>query len=182
MGTNNMRKDLDPEYARSLFCYDPETGLLTRRTDGLRWKAGDRVGYPMHECGYLRVRVGAHDYQVHRIIWLIYYGEWPREQIDHINGVRDDNRICNLRDVDNKTNSRNQSLRETNTSGANGVCWFKARKVWKVSMDLNGRRKHIGYFKDFEDAVEARKQANIQYGYCEGHGKAIDAALEGGGI
>ena len=83
--------------------------------------------------------------------------------IDHINHITTDNRKCNLRVVTYSQNSMNQKKKITNTSGVTGVCWFKRDQNWRVQIVVNEKPIHIGYFDDFEDAVKARKEAEIKY-------------------
>jgi len=102
----------------------------------------------------------------HRVAWALHYGEWPKHEIDHINGNKRDNRIQNLRDVPHLLNQRNRGLRADNTSGADGVSWMKAG-FWRVTV----AGKYLGIFKDFEAAVAARKSAEQAHGYHVNHGR-----------
>lgn len=95
----------------------------------------------------------------------------PDEQIDHINHVRTDNRIVNLRKASNTENSRNASIGSNNTSGALGVWFEKRRNAWVAEIKVDRRKIHIGQFDAFEDAVAARKAAEVKYGFHENHGK-----------
>jgi len=101
------------------------------------------------------------DFLAHRIAWLIYYGEWPKNQIDHINQDPTDNRIENLRDVTQVENLKNQALRSTNTSGYLGVHFEKAKQKYRVRVQINNSSKHIGYYNTIEEAVAARAGAGF---------------------
>jgi hypothetical protein len=84
--------------------------------------------------------------KVHRIAWFLYHGVWPNHGLDHINRVKDDNRICNLRDVPQKVNVRNVGLQVNNKSGYKNVSWDKTRSKWVARKFINGSYKFLGYF------------------------------------
>lgn len=109
-------------------------------------------------------------YQAHRIIWLMYHGELPNHEIDHINGIRTDNRIENLRDVTHKENMKNQRLRSTNTSGVTGVSIHSKSGKWVAQIKVNGDAIYLGSFAQKDDAVSARKKAEHKYGFFANHG------------
>lgn len=170
------------EYLRECFDYDPETGILTWKerprshfaTDkghavALAKFAGKTAGGKTR-FGYLVVRVCATSILVHRAIWAMYYGAWPSKQIDHVNLNRADNRVNNLKEATNLENSHRLSLRNDNTSGILGVSWHRASRTWRVNIEVAGRAIFLGYFKRIEDAAEARKQADIKYGFAHNHG------------
>jgi hypothetical protein len=172
------------ERARQVFFYEELSGKLiwNRRPEeefansrlaniwNQRW-AGKAAGTIDHK-GYLIVCVDSHEYRAHRVVWLMHYGMHAENQIDHINGVKSDNRISNLRDVHNIENSRNRSRRQDNTSGHTGVVWHKTVGKWIANIGVNGRLKYIGVFDRKEDAVAARKAAEILYGFHPNHGRA----------
>lgn len=107
----------------------------------------------------------------HRVVWAMRKGAWPANEIDHINGDPSDNNINNLRDVPHKENLRNQSTGKNNTSGANGVRFYKPRSKWTATICVDGKSCHIGYFDSFDDAVIARKNADSKYGFHNNHGR-----------
>ncbi len=102
--------------------------------------------------------------KAHRVIWKLIHGMEP-EYIDHINGIRSDNRIANLRSVTRDDNARNIGISRNNTSGANGVYWYPRHGKWMVSIRVNGRRKTVGYFADKGAAIAARRVADDIAGY-----------------
>lgn len=145
-------KGVNRETLNKLFIYDPESGLVTRRVFvNSRAKEGDKVGY-MSRCGYLQVRIANSNYPLHRIIWLMVYGYMPESFIDHINRVRDDNRLSNLREVTSYCNMRNSSKQKRNRSGVTGVCETKD-KTWQVSISDFNRPVYLGRYIDFTEAV-----------------------------
>ena len=143
-----------------MFSYDKETGILTPSEGIRRYLMG----------GYIYFRFDDKNWASHRIIWKMETGEDPVE-IDHINGVRDDNRWSNLRSVTPSQNSRNKAIRSNNTSGYQGVSWDKKKEFWKAYITIGGKRVHLGSFKNFDDAVSARKAAEQQNNYHPNHGR-----------
>lgn len=123
-------------------------------------------------CGYRVGRVHGIRYKAHRVAWLLSYGQWPADCIDHINGDRSDNRIANLRDVSKATNARNAKRRVNCTSGVTGVHWNQARQKWRAIIHYNKRCIHLGLFDTIEEATAARQAANDEYGFGEHHGRA----------
>ncbi len=157
------RPELTAEYLRSILHYDQETGIFTRKVrTAHRVKAGDVAGCPDGR-GYLQIRVCSRKYRAHRLAWLHVYGEWPEDQLDHINRDRADNRISNLREVTNKQNGQNASKRSDNKSGHPGVYWDKQKSKWRALITHNQKDIHLGYFENLEDAVAARKAAEKLY-------------------
>ncbi|WP_158235398.1 HNH endonuclease [Caulobacter sp. FWC2] len=116
--------------------------------------------------------INGRDYRAHRIIWLIQTGEWPANDIDHINGARDDNRWVNLRDVSGFENHRNKIISPRNTSGVNGIHYEKARKKWQVRIKSEGRSIALGRFDTLEEAIAARAAADAKHGFSPRHGSS----------
>lgn len=157
------RPELTAEYLRSVLDYDPATGIFTRKVStARRVKVGDVAG-SQDGHGYLRIMVQLRGYQAHRLAWLYTYGEWPKDQIDHINRNRSDNRIANLRDVSHKQNGQNRSKSSHNTSGHPGVAWYKRDSKWQAKIAHNCKDIHLGYFATLEEAIAARKAAEKLY-------------------
>lgn len=113
-------------------------------------KCGDIAGCLIPE-GYVTLKFKSKCYKVHRLIYLYHHGYLP-EMIDHINGIRNDNRIENLRECTNHQNQCNRKLNSNNKSGVKGVYWRKDHKKWCVRPQFNNTRKYIGYFENLEDA------------------------------
>ena len=123
--------------------------------------------------GYRVMGIQGKRFYAHRLAWLWVYGKFPSKEIDHINGNRLDNRIPNLRDVTKQENRKNQKIHKKNTSGVMGVYWSKDRKIWRVKISCNKKQLHIGCYKEFDDAVEARKEAERKYGFHPNHGRVV---------
>lgn len=105
--------------------------------------------------------------------WAYFYmtGEWPLEQMDHINGIRHDNRWGNLRHVSGQENQRNQKRPKSNKSGVVGVFWAKNRKKWMAQIIVDYQKIHLGITKDFFEACCARKSAENDYSFHPNHGR-----------
>lgn len=121
--------------------------------------------------GYRRVQLDHVNYRAHRLIWFYIHGEFPENQIDHINGNRSDNHIENLRDVTSRENNMNQKKYVNNNSGTTGVCWQKQKEKWYAFINIDGKRKHLGYFTNKDEASVVRKAAEVEYGFHENHGR-----------
>ena len=173
-------RQLTPEEA---FACDPGTGFLhweprpedtfaTPRAARI-WNtrfAGKRAG-TVDRNGHRQVKWNGGTHREHRIIWRLVTGEWPKDEIDHINGVYGDNRWENLREASRVENARNQKQRTDNTSGRVGVCFDRERRRWVAWVGLRGRTKFLGRFATKEEAVAARTAAEIKYGFHPNHGR-----------
>lgn len=133
------------ERANELFKYEPETGIPIRKvtTGNNRFHAGTAAGCPSPDD----------------------------MQVDHINHVRDDNRLCNIRLVDNTINSRNASIGKNNTTGVCGVYVDKRRvKKYCAEIKVNKVKRFLGYFDTLDEAAAARREAELKYGFHSNHG------------
>lgn len=148
--------DIELHTLRSLFSYDENSGIVRNKiTRSSNARQGDAVG-SLEARGYLRMKVCGRQIYVHRLVWALFYGEWPANLIDHINGNKSDNRICNLRDVDFQTNVQNITAPTVrNRSGFRGVHWDKYNKKWRASVKFNGRSIFAGLFDDVKEASDA---------------------------
>lgn len=144
---------------KELLHYDPETGVFTWKVDrGSRYKAGSRAG-SVGSYGYREIRLSNKLYKEHRLVWLYVYGVWPEFELDHINGVTGDNRLCNLREATSLENKQNASIRSDNTSGHTGVCWHKRARKWMAYIAVNNKIKYLGLHKTIDEAKEAYLKA-----------------------
>jgi len=114
-------------------------------------------------------------YLVHRLMWLYHYGEWPKEQVDHIDHCGTSNRIENLREASSTINQHNLGKNKKNTSGVTGVFPSYNQKKWLAFVNLQGKTKYLGTFPTLELAAAARQEANILYGFHPNHG--LDLSL-----
>ena len=158
------RNMLTHEMLLEVLDYNQETGIFIWKI-GCRW-CGNKVGYVaryINANGYIVIQVGGKKYLAHRLAWLYMKGEWPSSQIDHINGVRDDNRLINLRDVTSAENGQNQrKAHSSNTTGFLGVRFHKATKKFRAQITLDGKTRHLGTFHTPEIAHAAYITAKRQ--------------------
>lgn len=148
---------------KDLLHYDPDTGIFTwRQYRGHLARVGDVAGRPDGE-GHIQVSVDGRRYHAHRLAWLYVYGTFPKVCIDHINRVRDDNRICNLREATYGENAQNRRPSKSNKSGKSDVMWSNYHGRWRARITINRKRIHLGYFDSFEEAAAARTEAKAKY-------------------
>ena len=158
---------LDAKKARELLRYDPLTGEFRWNPRSGRqgsWCNLDRpAGHISKQSGYLTIRIDKKLHQAHRLAWLLHYGEWPPQHIDHINGLRLDNRIGNLRSVPNAINRQNmRSPRADSQTRVQGVTLDKRRGTFFARIRLNGRSIHLGSFAHADEAHVAYINAKRQ--------------------
>lgn len=143
------------EYLSSRYTYDPETGYIystrSNRVVGFR----NSSGYTTIDLG------GGTTFLAHRLGWFLHHGEWPPHTIDHINGIRDDNRLHNLRLATQQQNLQNRPIFKNNKLGVKGVCLHKGR--YRAQLWRDGRFVLSKYFRTSEEAAAAYRQANIEY-------------------
>ena len=157
-----------------LFTYDRETGVLywrirnsnrTRRS----YVAGSSKG---NNDGYRQVGIKGKVYLVHRIIMMLCFGHIPENaEIDHINHMRDDNRLANLRFATQRENLRNQSVSSKSTTGATGVYFSKSRNKFIAQIKVNRQVHYLGCYNTLEEAAAARAEANLKFNFHNNHGK-----------
>lgn len=147
---------------KELLHYDPETGRFRWLVKFSRQQPGGAAG-TKDAYGYLLIRVERKLHKAHRLAWLYVYGVWPAKGIDHINRVRDDNRIANLREACQSLNSMNRSVTSKSRSGVLGVVWRTDRQKWTAQIRIGYRMVHLGVFKDMAEAVAARQKAEAAF-------------------
>lgn len=148
---------LTAERLRELFSYDPETGIFVCRVSRRRARAGDVAGHISH--GYVAIPIERRIYLAHRLAWLYVHGVWPSGEIDHINRIRSDNRMCNLRDATRAENAQNKPVQRNNKSGYRGVSQYKKTSFWQARIKTNGRQIYLGHFATPEAASAAYASA-----------------------
>lgn len=139
---------------RELIDYNPETGVLTAKVNFSGRQAGSVIGSQTWQ-GYYAFSLFGKKCFAHRLAWLLHYGEWPSQPIDHINGIKTDNSIRNLRLCSLSQNQFNKPTQKNNTTGVKGVYWNKRDKRYVASVQFNGKKYSAGHHKDIESAKEA---------------------------
>lgn len=140
---------------RELFMYDQNTGLFIRNiTMSSRAQKGNIAG-TLCPDGYISISINRKIYRAHRLVWLYCFEEWPSEFIDHINGIRNDNRLDNLREVTKTINAWNTKAHIDNMVGIKGVYFNKQNNNYRAQIRFNGKTVSLGSFKTPEEAKEA---------------------------
>lgn len=147
--------EITQEYLREILTYYPESGLFFwRKSTSTKIKAGQRAG-GIDQNGYVRIRINRRKYQAHRLAWLYVHGVLPPKDTDHINRVRNDNRIGNLRPATRSENKRNSGGAYANSkSGLKGVTQ-RAKGKWRAQYWDGERNVTIGQFETAEAAARA---------------------------
>jgi len=160
---------LTREYLRSILNYDLLTGDFIWRVIRKGVKK-DKIAGGVDSNGYHNIYIDGRNYRAHRLAFLYVLGFIP-EYIDHINQVKLDNRWINLRPTTKSLNARNTKRYNTNTSNHVGVCWVPRYQKWLAQIVVNYKQLYLGRFDDINDAITARKAADIKYGFSDLHGK-----------
>ena len=151
-----IKNHISQEDLVKLLSYNKATGEFVWR-DSAHWKVrGKKAGRIDARYGYIRIGIVRKVYQAHRLAWLYVYNEYPRQQLDHINGDRTDNRIENLRIANTAQNQQNCKKHKDNTSGFKGVSFRKGlKKPWRAAVQTVNKYYHVGYFSTPEEASDA---------------------------
>lgn len=135
--------------------YDPATGTFVR----ISGPCAGKVAGTVQKNGYIRIRVDGKLYYGHRLAWLYMTGEWPNDEIDHVDMDRANNSFANLREASGSENKHNRRKYRNNTSGFKGVSWDKHNGRWLAYIGLNYKKRSIGLFKTPEEAAKAYHEA-----------------------
>lgn len=181
-----LEDEISARMVRDALHYDPETGVFTWREDRplhhfknehgrniwrSRW--GGQIAGRVKSNGYWRIDLFGKQYLAHRLAFIYMNGFIPsEEEVDHLNGIRDDNRWDNLRLVNKGINSRNKGMTSLNKSGITGVCWSNDKGKWRAFGRKEGKAVHLGYFALKEEARAAREEwLSSQEDYTISHGR-----------
>lgn len=146
---------------KEVFSYDPLTGLLSRKIAcGRKGRIGPVKG-TLEKSGYLKIGLDGKQYFAHRLAWAILYGNWPKDSIDHINNIKHDNRLENLRAATTSENGANRFAQNNNKSGFKGVS--AKGKGYVANIRLHGKQVYLGYSTTKEEASKLYKDAAAKY-------------------
>jgi hypothetical protein len=151
-----MTEPIDPARLRELFHYDEDSGLLRWKVDDGKRRIGEIAGTPSPR-GYRGIRLFGTRTYVHRVIWALKTGEWPPQDIDHIDGNPANNRWANLRSASRQQNLANRGRRSDNQAGRKGV--GKSLSRWRARIRTDGVEVHLGSFATREEAHAAYTKA-----------------------
>lgn len=158
-----LRSGITQQRLMEVLHYDPETGeWMWAATLSARRVTGQAAG-GITDAGYRSIRVNGNLFRAHRLAWLYMTGEWPAEQIDHVNGERSDNRWINLRAATEQQNKANTRVSANCKSGVKGVYWNRQRQKWQAKINPNRTQVHLGFFDDIDKAAEAYASAAKLY-------------------
>lgn len=150
------------ERLKKLLNYDKDSGIFTWAKNRGRSSKGSVAGHLSYN-GYVYIKIDGKNYSAHRLAWLYENAQLSDLQIDHINRIRNDNRISNLREVTPLENQQNHSKHKTNKSGIVGVHWCKRDQKWVAGISYKNKSITIGVFNTKEEAAEARTEAKAKY-------------------
>jgi hypothetical protein len=177
----------EQEYLNELLDYQPNTGYLFWKHRSIEkfnsikaykcWNsryAFKKAGMKNKTHGYIYVGVDGKQYLAHRLIWIMVNEIIPSAmQIDHINHIRSDNRIDNLRLVTCQQNRMNTGLLKNSLSDITGVHWCYRENKWRARIKINRKNISLGYYNCKYQAINARKLAERKYNFHENHGAKI---------
>lgn len=176
-----MSKVISPELLKSVVIYEPDTGLFVWKTRPLsmfsdkghsaehtcaRWNtryAGKPAFTAIMNTGYFAGSVNKAKLLAHRAAWCVYYGKWPTDEIDHINHVRTDNRIVNLREATRSENAQNNRSHKDSASKYLGVSLYGRDQVWIAQIYVDGEQKYLGRYHNEIDAARRYDRAAVKY-------------------
>ncbi|MGH6979048.1 MAG: HNH endonuclease signature motif containing protein [Brevundimonas sp.] len=162
------QRDLTADDVRRVLDYDPETGIFRWKDtpelpSNVRSRLAGRIAGSPCTGGYVAIKVGGRLYKAHRLAWLVFFGEWPSSELDHIDRRRAHNAIANLRLADRSTNMGNVAAYRSNVSGLKGVS--KSGRQWRAQITKDRKTVNLGRFATREAAHAAYvKAANDRFG------------------
>lgn len=161
MRTEKIKKTgITQKYLKSILDYNQKTGIFIWKNNRGRIQKGDIAGH-INKKGYMIIMIDYVNFQLHRMAWLYVTGELPKCQIDHINRIKNDNRICNLREANPSQNQWNRKSSRTSVSGFKGVYPLKYGG-FRARIKLFGKHIHLGIFKTAKEAHEVYCKKGVE--------------------
>lgn len=157
-----FNNDLTQEELKSRLALNPKTGVFFRLHATGRHEIGPINNKP-DKYGRIKIRVNGKTYAASRLAWLYYYGEWPKQEIDHRDRNPLNNSIKNLRQASASQNNMNSAMNSRNTSGHRGVHWVKKYQRWQARITAYGKSHHLGYYQSIESACKAYERAHPKF-------------------
>jgi len=154
---------LDADQLRALLHYDLATGVFIWRVSTSSRACAGAVAGTINDRGYRRLQISGKRYYVHRLAWLYVTGEWPTDDIDHIDLNRANNRFSNLRPATRSQNLANTRPRTRNSSGLKGVSWNRNAHKWRADICIDGKTRFLGYFTTPAAAHDAYNSAATEH-------------------
>ncbi len=148
---------LTKDFLKECLSYDPETGLFTWKVKSAKNVKIGSVAGCLKPSGYIHITLNKKTYCAHILAWLYTYGEYPKQDLDHINQVKNCNKIRNLRLASEAQNKWNTGVQANNSSGYKGVSWDCENSKWRVMAMVNGVRKFLGRFDNLTSAITAHE-------------------------
>jgi hypothetical protein len=151
------------EELKAILNYNPETGVFVWRVNRRYNLLTGKIAGCLSAYGYIGIRIYSIRHYAHRLAWLYVNGTWPTKGLDHINRIKTDNRIANLREATDAENAQNTGVFARNKTGCKGVHFDKSRKKYMAFISKDKRFINLGRFDDYDSAVKVRKIAEKQY-------------------
>lgn len=140
---------------KDILHYDQGTGVFT-------WIKNSIVAGTVEKKGYIAIKINRKSYKAHRLAWLYIYGNFPKEQIDHLNGIKNDNCINNLREATASENMLNRKQFKNSSAEFKGISFHKKQQKWTAKIQINKQRIWLGSFYSASEAAIAYKNAAIK--------------------
>lgn len=160
---------LSHDEVKQFFNYDETTGYLTWKSKPSKKTAINSRAGSLEKSGYRIIWFNGKKYREHRLIWFWVHGVFPTHEIDHINHIRDDNRLCNLREVTHAENARNRTRQKTRIDEA-GIWYCRNRKRYIAEITFNGKKVYQKTFINIDEAISQRKAKLLELGFHQNHG------------